>query len=181
MARPQPDRSGALYGITAWPPADIADLVRRFQLDNQVAAFGEPHFNLRTPFRWSGTEASLAARFREACESLSRFEARLDGWKAFPTALYLAVRPTPAVLRTHDALLAAGGQPLFEGLDADNYVPHVSVALGLLPWSREDVVATAARLPLPRTSWRIAELALTREDGGVIAELQRLPLGDGRT
>lgn len=172
--------SERLYGVTAWPPADIVDLVRGFQREHRVAAYGEPHFNLRTPFRWSGSEADLAGRLREVCAGLPRFEARLDGWRAFPTALYLAVRATPPVLRAHDALLAAGGEPLFGGLDADNYVPHVSVALCLLPWSREEIVATAARVALRRASWRVGELALTREDGGGIAELERLPLGDGR-
>lgn len=172
--------SGELYGVTAWPPRGLADLVRRFQAENQVAAYGEPHFNLRTPFRWSGSEADLVERLRAACATLSPFEARLDGWKEFPTALYIAVRPTTSVLRAHETVLAAGGEPLFGGLDSGNYVPHLSVALCLLPWSRRAVVERASRLPLPLKSWRVRSLALTREDGGGISEAARLPLGRAR-
>ena len=168
--------SDALYGVTAWPPPALRDFIVEFQARHRVAAYGQPHFNLRYPFRWAGTEEELVERVASAAATLAPFRATIDGWKEFPGALFLAVRPTPAVRAAHAAVLAAGGEPLNPGMDAASYVPHISVALGLLPSSRDEVVAAARATRPPVAAWLVSRLVVTRDNHGELLEVAGVPL-----
>jgi len=155
----------------------LRDFVLGFQAAHNVAGYGTPHFNLRYPFFWDGPEEELLRELEHTAAGLAPFRATLTGWEEFPTALYLGVRPTPAVLAAHEALYAAGGEPGLPGLDRDEYVPHVTVALCVLPWAREAIVRAAAHARVPRHWWLVSSLAVTRDNSGELIELARLPLG----
>lgn len=169
--------SRGLYGVTVWPPAELADFIREFQARHRVASYGQPHFNLRYPFLWPGTEEELVASVERAAAGIRPFRATIDGWHEFPNALYLGVRATPSVLNAHARLFAVGGAPLTAGMDDDAYVPHISVALGLLDAARQEVVEAARALTPPVRGWRVTRVVVTRDDSGELLEVASVPLG----
>ena len=172
-----PPSDNAVYGVTAWVPRPLGAYICGLQRDAKVAAYGFPHLNLRYPFHWPGSEGELVAAVRRAAGSLSPFRARILGWSEFPNTLYLAVEPTRAILRAHRVVFSVGGRPSRAGLDEGKYVPHLTVALGLLPAGREQVLALAAERPLPMRRFTVYRLSVTRDDTGVLTELASVPLG----
>jgi 2'-5' RNA ligase len=94
--------------------------------------------------------------------------------------LYIAIRATSAVLEAHQRVLEVGGTPLYAGLDQHDYVPHVTVALGLTDENRQRILSATPTHPIPRRSWTVSNLALTRDENGTLLELSRVPLAAGR-
>jgi 2'-5' RNA ligase len=167
--------SAGLYGITAWPPKALTGFVEDFQAQHGVQAYGQPHFNLRYPFLWAGTEEELIERF-QTCARIPRFRAWIDGWADFPSALYIAIRATAEVLEAHERVLEVGGAPLYAGLDQHDYVPHVTVALGLTDENRQRILSATQTHPIPRRSWTVSHLALTRDENGTLLGLSTVLL-----
>ncbi len=172
--------SAGVYGITAWPPKALTSFVEDFQAQHGVQAYGQPHFNLRYPFLWAGTEEELIERV-QSCARIPRFRAWIDGWAEFPSALYIAIRATSKVLEAHERVLEVGGTPLYAGLDQHDYVPHVTVALGLTDENRRRILSATRTRPMPRRSWTVTHLALTRDENGRLLELSRVPLAAATT
>ncbi len=167
--------SRGVYGITAWPPKVLEAFILETQARFGVLSYGEPHFNLRYPFIWAGLEEDLIGRFA-ALSSLSKLEAKLCGWQAFPNALYLGVDASASVLEAHHRVLAVGGEPLLAGLDGTGFVPHLTVALNPPEEKRERLFKAISKLEAPIKRWKVSSLALTRDDDGHLLELARCKL-----
>ncbi len=167
--------SRGVYGITAWPPKVLEVFILETQARFGVLSYGEPHFNLRYPFIWAGLEEDLIGRFA-ALSSLSKLEAKLCGWQAFPNALYLGVDASASVLEAHHRVLAVGGEPLLAGLDGTGFVPHLTVALNPPEEKRERLFKAISKLEAPIKRWKVSSLALTRDDDGHLLELARCKL-----
>lgn len=169
-------RRVTLYSLVAWPPSELAGWMQDLQGRLNLAAYGAPHLNLRAPFEWAGPEAELDAQLRRALRGLSAFEVHLIGWQRFPHTIFLGVERSPAVWQAHTCSLQLSDAPP-SARDAEAYRPHLTLALGLLPWA-EDAAWQAAQPHTPPTAgWTARELALTRDEGGEISTLETYRLG----
>ena len=165
--------SAGVYGITAWPPPKLRDFALEFQRQHRVTSYGQPHFNLRYPFLWADTEDELIERFQAICAEIPAFRAEITGWADFPNALYIGIRPSPEVFDAHERVLEVGGASLYAGLDLSDYVPHLTVALGLTEDNRAGIIAAARALTIPRRAWTVSNLILTRDEGGNLKEVAK--------
>ena len=165
--------SAGVYGITVWPPPKLRDFVLDFQRQHDVKSYGQPHFNLRYPFLWADTEDELIERFQAICVSIPAFQAEITGWADFPNALYIGIRPSPEVFDAHERVITVGGASLYAGLDQSDYVPHLTVALGLTDDNRAALIAAAQALHIPRRAWTVSSLVLTRDEGGDLKEVSK--------
>ncbi len=168
--------SAGVYGITGWPPPKLRDFVFEFQRQHKVTSYGQPHFNLRYPFLWADTEEELIERFQTVCSSIPAFRAQITGWADFPNALYIGIRPSPEVFDAHERVLEVGGASLYAGLDQSDFVPHLTVALGLTDENRAGLIAAANAQIIPRRAWTVSSLVLTRDEGGDLLEIAKAKL-----
>lgn len=168
--------SAGVYGITGWPPPRLRDFVLEFQRRHGVTSYGQPHLNLRYPFLWAGTEDELIERFQAICTQIPAFRAEITGWADFPNALYIGIRPSPEVFEAHERVLEIGGASLYAGLDQSDYVPHLTVALGLTDENRAPIIDAARRERIPRRSWTVTNLVLTRDENGDLKEVSKARL-----
>ncbi len=102
----------------------------------------------------------LRERLRDALAGVSSFEARVSGVDYFERAaagpspvVYLAVE-SPGLLSLHDRLVRAFGAA--EGLEGDDYVPHVTLARG----GRVEDAEALAGVSVAPASWTVSELDL---------------------
>ncbi|MBB6098413.1 2'-5' RNA ligase [Deinobacterium chartae] len=163
-------RSG-LYGLVSWPPEAAARWIEDFQRRHGVVGFGPPHLNLRSPFEWEGDPATLAEKVRAALSGARPVLVRGTGWHRFPTTLFLGIEQTPELYDLHARLMQIGGEA-YAGLDHSKYVPHVTVALGVLPWYQQTLWTRALRETPPELNWTVDRLTLTREDSAELIELE---------
>ena len=107
-----------------------------------------------------GAAAALQSEVRLALAGAPSFEVRVDGPGAFEApvsgpapVVYLAVE-SPGLRRLHDRLVEAFGA--LEGLEGDDYVPHVTLARG----GDVDIDAVLARLEgeVEPVTWTATEL-----------------------
>lgn len=107
--------------------------------------------------------ARIESEVRAALAGAPAFEARLDGPGAFeaPPAgpapvVYFAVE-SPGLEQLHDRLIETFGA--VEGLEGEDYVPHITVARGL-PESGDasDALARIADLEVEPVAWSVSEL-----------------------
>ena len=164
-----------LYSLVAWPPAALADWLGRQQARLGLAAYGPPHLNVRTPFEWDGTEGALHAQVEASLRGLPAFEARLAGWRRFPHTIFLEVELTGGLRTAHARALDLPGAPAGPR-DGEGYIPHLTLALGLLTWAEDDTWREVQRLRPPLKTWRVDELALTLERPGTLDEVRRFGL-----
>jgi 2'-5' RNA ligase len=169
--------SAGVYGITSWPPPKLRDFVFEFQRQHHVTSYGQPHFNLRYPFLWADTEEELIDKFQTVCTSIPAFQAEITGWADFPNALYIGIRPSLEVFDAHERVLEVGGASLYAGLDQSDFVPHLTVALGLTEENRAGIIAAATVQHIPRRAWTVSSLVLTRDEGGDLKEISKARLG----
>ncbi len=164
-----------LYSLVAWPPDALGDWLQRKQALLGLAAYGPPHLNIRTPFEWSGSEGELQANIEEALRGLPGFEAQLRGWRRFPHTIFLEAELGDGLRDAHERTLKLPGVQVGPR-DGDDYIPHLTLALGLLSWAEDDTWREVVQLTPPLMHWPVTELALTLERPGTLSEVRRYPL-----
>jgi hypothetical protein len=80
------------------------------------------------------------------------------------------------VFDAHERVLEVGGASLYAGLDQSDFVPHLTVALGLTDENRAGLIAAAQAKTIPRRAWTVSNLVLTRDEGGDLVEVSKARL-----
>ena len=175
--------AGPLYGLVAWPCAELDGWLRQQQRRLGVRAYGDPHLNLRAPFyiQQSNTvqqsEGALVQEIRALLADVPSFEVRVRGWRTFPGIVFLECERSPELLALHDLVLTLPAAPP-QPYDQREYLPHLTLALGVLPWAWQALEAQLEGLSSPVPGFRVSALSLTRESGGEVRELHTFPLTD---
>lgn len=169
-------QDGPLYGLVAWPSPELDSWLRREQQRLQVRSYGEPHLNLRAPFYSACDEAELVASLRRMLSGCPPFEVQLTGWRTFPHVVFLECRTTPALEHLHQQVLTLPCAPP-QPFDHKEYIPHLTLALGVMSWAEPALHQELERMPLPVSRFPVTALSLTREDGGELREVHTFPLG----
>ncbi|ACO45400.1 2'-5' RNA ligase family protein [Deinococcus deserti] len=164
-----------LHSIVAWPPEPLDTWMRRRQEQLGVRGFGLPHLNLRAPFQTELRSAELVAAVREALRGEPEFEVRIKGWKQLPNVIFLEFELDPTLRRLHERLLAVGPSSRAPH-DGELYRPHLTLALGVLPWAEPVLWEAVQRLKPPVDRFTVHALSLTREERGEVQELHTFPL-----
>ncbi|WP_425148422.1 2'-5' RNA ligase family protein [Deinococcus sp.] len=163
----------------AWPSGDLDGWLRREQGRLGVRAYGDPHLNLRAPFGSSLPVAVLVASFRELLAGVRPFEVEVQGWRVFPGIVFLECVLSPELLALHDLALTLPEAPP-QPYDRNEYIPHLTLALGVLPWARAALNSELERMTWPVTHFPVSALSLTRETGGEVQEVHTFPLAEER-
>ena len=123
-----------MYSLNVPVPADVSRLARGFASELFDATARDRHTLVVKRFDITGDPTSIARRVRDVLTGTPPFALRLTGIEAFdpPTTgrgpvVYLTVE-SPALLDLHHTLCDRFGA--VEGLEADEYVPHVTIARG---------------------------------------------------
>jgi 2'-5' RNA ligase len=164
-----------LYGILALPPTPLKNWIERFQERHGLAAYGTPHLNLRSPFLWSGTEASLLTACQQQFAHLPPLELQLGGWERFSSTVFIGVKPNPLLEHFHQAALRLP-HTTPSSLDAANFVPHITVALGICPWAFRRMWREVTAEHVPSSRWRIEELYIAKDNVGELEIVGSLEL-----
>ncbi|SEJ02746.1 2'-5' RNA ligase [Deinococcus reticulitermitis] len=167
--------TGALHSVVAWPPEALDTWMRRVQAELRVSGFGWPHLNLRAPFSTPLEASELIARLRRELRSQSALTVRLCGWKRVPGAIFLRCDLSPELADLHRRLLTAVPSSV-SPYDGEQYLPHLTLALGVLPWAADELWEKVGSLTPPVTQFTIEALSLTREERGEVQELHTYPL-----
>ncbi len=186
--------AGPLYGLVAWPSPELDGWLRQQQRRLGVRAYGDPHLNLRAPFyveQLAGTgqkpgtvqqastvqpsEEALVQALRALLADVPSFEVRVRGWRTFPGIVFLECERSPDLLLLHDLVLTLPAAPP-QPYDQREYLPHLTLALGVLPWAWPQLEAQLEGLSSPVPGFRVSALSLTRESGGEVRELHTFPL-----
>ncbi|WP_034387137.1 2'-5' RNA ligase family protein [Deinococcus sp. YIM 77859] len=166
---------GPLYSLVAWPPEALDTWLRRTQERLNVRGFGAPHLNLRAPFQTALSSSQLVAAFRETLRGAEPFEVRVKGWKRLTSVIFLECEASPALLDLHARALRVG--PSSHGPhDGPGYTPHLTLALGILPWAADTLWAAVEPLRPPLDRFTVSVLSLTREERGEVQEVHTFPL-----
>ena len=169
------DGTRPLHSVVAWPPAALDTWMRRLQAELNVSGFGTPHLNLRAPFQTPLGTTELVGSLRQALRAQPAFDVRIKGWKRLPGVIFLECQPDPALLRLHDLILSVGPSTRAP-YDGPDYRPHLTLALGVLPWGADQLwEAVQGRIP-PLGGFTVEALSLTREARGEVQELHTFPL-----
>ena len=169
------DPPQALCSVVAWPPPQLDTWLRRKQEHLNVRGFGAPHLNLRAPFQTPLRSGALIGACRTAIAEQEAFEVRLLGWRRVPGIFFLECEPEDDIRGLHRRLLDA--LPSSRGPhDGEGYRPHLTLALGVLPWAEEELWAAVQALTPPVTHFSVQALTLTREERGEVQELHTFPL-----
>ncbi|GGK26004.1 2'-5' RNA ligase [Deinococcus malanensis] len=164
-----------LYSIVAWPPEPLDTWMRRRQEQLGVRGFGLPHLNLRAPFQTSLRSSELVAAFRSVLRGEPEFEVRIKGWKQLPNVIFLECELDSTLRRLHDHLLEVG--PSSRAVhDGELYRPHLTLALGVLPWAEPLLWEAVQPMRPPIDRFTVHALSLTREERGEVQELHTFPL-----
>lgn len=171
-------RTDPLYGLVAWPSPELHSWMRRQQQRLGVRAYGEPHLNLRGLFGVQHREDTLIGALRTLLEGVRGFEVQVKGWRTFPGVVFLEFWRSPELDALHDRVLKLPGAPP-QPHDQKDYIPHLTLALGVLPWAQPVLEAQLDTLHPPARSFTVSALSLTREAGGEVREVHTFPLAGG--
>lgn len=171
--------SPPLYSLVAWPPEALDTWLRRTQERLNVRGFGVPHLNLRAPFRTDLGTPELVAAFREVLRGEGPFEVRVKGWKRVPHVIFLECELDAHLADLHARALSVGPSSRAPH-DGERYLPHLTLALGLLPWAEDALWEQVRGLVPPVRAFSVIVLSLTREERGEVQELHTFPLGGGQ-
>lgn len=168
------------YGLVAWPSAKLGGWLRDLQAAHSVSGYGVPHLNLRAPFQTTLGRAELIEQSREALAGLEAFDVEIIGFKRYPSVVFLECRSTAPIMYAHLTALQIGPSSR-SPYDGESYAPHLTVALGVLPWAEDEIWARLSAAELPVRSFTVEALSLTVEEQGEVLELHTfpLPLQDG--
>ena len=180
-ASPAPDSAPAevpapLYSVVAWPPEALDTWMRRIQERLGVRGFGLPHLNLRAPFTTTLSGTELVDGLRGALQGQEVFDVRVRGWKQLPSMIFLECELSAQLRALHDRLLEAvpSSRSPYDGAE---YRPHLTLALGVLPWASAELWEQVLREVPPLGQFQVEALSLTREQRGEVQELHTFPLG----
>jgi 2'-5' RNA ligase len=166
---------GPLYSIVAWPPETLDSWLRRLQERLNVRGFGLPHLNLRAPFQTPLGSPELVDACRGVLRGQAAFDVQIRGWKQVPGVIFLECELSAELRALHDRTLTI--EPSSRArYDGPEYRPHLTLALGVLPWAEPLLWETVRDLTPPVTSFRVEALSLTREHRGEVQELHTFPL-----
>ncbi|WP_407538756.1 2'-5' RNA ligase family protein [Deinococcus radiomollis] len=171
----QPIPAGPLYGLVAWPSPELDRWLRAQQLRLGARAYGEPHLNLRAPFPISGTEDELVSLLRSVLGGVPCFDVQIKGWRTFPSVVFLECVRSAELETLHEQVLALKCAPP-QPYDQKDYIPHLTLALGVLPWYQKQLEPELERLHPPVGHFEVSALSLTREAGGEVREVHTFPL-----
>lgn len=166
----------SLYGLLAWPDETLNQWVLDLQQRYGVASYGAPHLNMRAPFLWLGSDEELLYQTTRVLQRMPPFELVVSGWQRFDSAFYIGVEETYTLHYVHQKLVQIGGQP-YGKTDLENYVPHITVALGVCPWARDILWEQLIQEKPPTLRWQVKRLALAVDMGGELATLHEFELG----
>ncbi|MEW6422638.1 MAG: 2'-5' RNA ligase family protein [Deinococcota bacterium] len=166
---------GPLYSLVAWPPEALDTWLRRTQEHLNVRAFGAPHLNLRAPFQTELGQAELVAAFRDVLRGEKPFEVRVKGWKRLPHMLFLECDLSPHLADLHARALSVGPSSRASH-DGTGYIPHLTLALGVLPWAEDFLWEQVQVIRPPLDRFTVNVLSLTREEHGEVQEVHTFPL-----
>lgn len=164
-----------LHSIVAWPPEVLDTWMKRQQERLNVRGFGLPHLNLRAPFETPLRSKELIAAFRTELKDLPQFDVHIKGWKRLPGVIFLECQMNDTLRDLHTRLLAIGPSSRAP-YDGPEYRPHLTLALGILPWAAEYLWDEVQQLTPPVGSFTVTALSLTRESRGEVQELHTFPL-----
>lgn len=165
-----------LYSVVAWPPEALDTWMRRIQERLGVRGFGLPHLNLRAPFTTLLSAAELVDGLRGALQDQRAFDVQVKGWKQLPSVIFLECELSAELRGLHDRLLEVGPSSR-SPYDGAEYRPHLTLALGVLPWASEALWEQVQREVTPLGHFHVEALSLTREQRGEVQELHTFPLG----
>lgn len=164
-----------LHSIVAWPPEVLDTWMRRQQDRLNVRGFGLPHLNLRAPFETPLHSKELVAAFRQELREQKQFQVKIKGWKQLPSVIFLECQMDDALRDLHARLLSIGPSSRAP-YDGHDYRPHLTLALGVLPWASEYLWQEVQLLRPPVECFTVTALSLTREARGEVQELHTFPL-----
>ena len=168
------------YSLVAWPPPKLDSWLRRVQEQLGVSGFGVPHINVRAPFQTELSRRELIDRFRDVLDGASSFEVTVKGFKRYKSVIFLECEASARMLYLHLMALSVGPSTR-SPYDGESYAPHLTLALGLLPWAEDDLWERVEALELPLTRFKVSALSLTVEEKGEFIELHTFPLTDPET
>lgn len=172
---PIPEPSRPLFSLVAWPPQALDTWMRRAQATLNVSGFGLPHLNLRAPFQTTLDTGALVAAFREGLRGEPALEVRVRGWKRLSGVIFLEFELDPALAALHARVLEIGPSSRAP-YDGAEYRPHLTLALGILPWAENLLWDQVQALTPPLDRFTVQALSLTREERGEVQELHTFPL-----
>lgn len=164
-----------LHSLVAWPPEALDTWMRRTQARLGVSGFGLPHLNIRAPFQTSLSAAELTAAFRDVLRDQTEFEVQIKGWKRLPNVLFLQCGAGGILRALHERALEVGPSSRAP-YDGPDFVPHLTLALGVLPCAEDELWTAVQDLRPPVSSFTVQALSLTREERGEVQELHTFPL-----
>lgn len=170
-----PEAPRPLHSIVAWPPEVLDTWMIRQQERLNVRSFGLPHLNLRAPFQTPLSSAELVAAMREVLRDQQTFEVEIKGWKRLPNVIFLECELSPELMDLHRRVLSVGPSSVAQ-YDGDDYRPHLTLALGVLPWASDYLWQEVQLLRPPVSHFTAAAVSLTREERGEVQELHTYPL-----
>ncbi|MFC6662281.1 2'-5' RNA ligase family protein [Deinococcus multiflagellatus] len=173
--RPLPAGDHSRYSLVAWPPEALDTWMRRAQAGLNVRGFGLPHLNIRAPFHTDLGPAELVAACRAALQDQPAFSVRVLGWKRVPSMFFLECELSEPLRDLHERILAVGPSSRARH-DGAEYRPHLTLALGVLPWAEDLLWAQVQALVPPVDHFEVEALSLTREWRGEVQELHTFPL-----
>jgi len=145
------------------------------QRDLGFASYGAPHLNIRTPFEYEGSEAELMSAVDRTVRGLPPFDVRFRAWRRFPHTIFLELERAPLLMEAHARALRELPAP-GTTRDADGFLPHLTLALGLCDWAEDNAWEAVKPLVPPVLTWTVGAVALTLEARGEILELARYVL-----
>lgn len=163
------------YSLVAWPPPRLDGWLRKLQEELGISGFGVPHINIRAPFQTELTRRELMNRFREALDGADAFEVTVKGFKRYKSVIFLECEASARMLYLHMVALGVGPSTR-SPYDGESYAPHLTLALGLLPWAEDELWQQITARELPVTRFRVSALSLTIEEKGEFIELHTFPL-----
>lgn len=164
-----------LHSLVAWPPEVLDTWMRRQQEKLNVRAFGLPHLNLRAPFQTTLRSAEMICALRELLKDEPELTVRIKGWKRLPSVFFLECQLTAQLERLHAKALQINPSSRAP-YDGHDYRPHLTLALGILPWAEDHLWEQIRQLHPPIQEFTVQALSLTREERGEVQELHTFPL-----
>lgn len=168
-----------MYSLNVPVPGSVQQLAADLAPD--LAAFGtirDRHTLVVKRFEGEASLARLRERARPLVAGVAPFEARVTGVDAFRDpphgdgpVVYLAVE-SDGLRRVHARFAREFGA--VDGLEGDDYTPHVTLARGRRPGADADAAVDRLRDRDVAASWTVDELGIWSREYGEIAA--RLPL-----
>lgn len=172
------DPAAPLTSVVAWPSEKLDTWLRKQQQSLGVSGFGAPHLNLRAPFQTTLSDEELVRALRQAIGEQRAFKVSIRGWKRLPGIIFLECHLSPELSALHRRLLEVGPSTRTP-YDGEAYRPHLTLALGILPWASDQLWEQVQQLTPPVSEFEVTALSVTREKNGEVQEWHTLPLTEG--